>query len=143
MRKAIDDGYPQISMMTYGCRPGVLVLYDNYPFPSRTRLSAYAVMVGMYGLEQVLIGPATVGSVRSRFVDIVFGPKRKVSPEYNRALSAVGHLYRNSEDLIALDLFQNVHATVRLKPSRLSGSGVRHFCLAAKQPGVPQEWEPI
>jgi hypothetical protein len=143
VRKAIDDGYPQIRRMTHGCRPGILVLYDNYPPPPRRYLDPEAIRVGIYGLEQVLIAPDMNESVRSRFVDIVFGPKQKVGPRHNRALSAVGRLYQDSADHIALDLFQNVYATVRLNPSRLSGSAVRHHRLEVKRLGMSQEWERI
>ena len=77
--------------MTHGCRPGILVLYDNIHLP-HIHLDPYAIKTGMYGLEQVLIAPAMDGSIRSRFVDIIFGPRKKVGPERNRALSAIGHL---------------------------------------------------
>ena len=142
VRKEIDDGYPQLRAMTHGCRPGILVLYDNVHMP-HIHLEPYAIKAGMYGLEQVLIAPAIDGSVGSRFVDIVFGPKRKVGPERNRALSAVCHLYKDAADHVGLEVFHNVYAAVPLNPARLAGSTIRHHRLAVKQPGVSQEWEHI
>ena len=94
----------------------------------------------MYGLEQVVMTPSPSGSLAWRIVDTVFGPKRKVGPYRNRALSAVGRLYRESTERVAVDMYHNVYARVRLKPSML-GPSVRHYRLGAKNPGMSQEWE--
>jgi len=141
-RKAIDDGYPQLRATTHGWWPGIIVLYDNVQLP-RIHLDPYAIKTGMYGLEHVLIAPPASGAVRSRMVDIIFGSKKKVGPTRNRALSAVGHLYRDSSDWLGLHLYHNVYARAPLKTSRLRSSAVRHYRLTPKRSGLAQEWEPI
>jgi hypothetical protein len=140
VRKAIDDGYPQLRAMTHACWPGILLLYDNLHLPT-VHLDPYAIKTAMYGLEQVVMAPSVDGSLRSMIIDTIFGPKRKVGPERNRALSAVGHLYRESADRLGVDLYHNIYAAAPLKPSRLQASSVRHYRLATKEPGMSQEWE--
>ena len=140
VRKAIDDGYPQLRAMTRGCWPGILVLYDDFHLPTM-HLDPYAIKTGMYGLEQVVIAPGIDGSVGSRIIDTIFGPKRKVGPERNRALSAVGQLYRESADRVRLDLYHNIYTAAPLEPSSLQAASVRHYRLAVKKPGMPQDWE--
>ena len=139
IRRAIDDGYPQLRELTGRCRPGVLVIYDNVHLPT-IHVDPYSFKTGMYGLEKIILA-RTPDSIRSRIVDTVFGPKRKVGPERNKALSAVAHLYRSSAEQIGLDVYHNLYAALPLNPRRLGAPSARHFRLSEKQPGVSQEWE--
>lgn len=140
VRKVINEGYDQIKSMTHGCWPGIIVVYDNIKFP-HVHLDPYAIKVGMYGLEHILMVPSPDASLPSRIVDKVFGSKKKVGPKRDRALSAIARLFRLSADRIGLDVYHNCYARAPLAPKRLRSSSVRHYRLGTKQPGVGQDWE--
>ena len=140
VRKVIDEGYDQIKSMTRGCWPGIIVVYDNIRF-THTHLDPYAIKVGMYGLEHIIIARSSDGSLPSRVVDKIFGSKKKVGPRRNRALSALGHIHRVSRDEIGLDIYHNAYARSPLPFQRLVGPRIRHYKIGEKEPGVGQEWE--
>ena len=141
LRGILSTAASQLKSRTKLATPGLLMLYDNTG-PLGGHLDSYHIKTAMYGLEQVVFRQTPDGPTLSKCEDIRFGPKRKVSPDRNRALSAVGRLQQYG-DRLYVDIFHNCFAAVPLEASLLRTAGVRHFRLAEKVPGEGQEWEEL
>jgi hypothetical protein len=129
----------QLKSRTRLTTPGLVMLYDNTG-PLGGHLDPYHIKTAMYGLEQVVFRQTPDGPTLSQYEDVRFGPKRKVAPDRNRAVSAVGRL-QEYEGRLHVDLFHNCFAAAPLEASLLRTTAVRHFRLADKVPGQGQEWE--
>jgi len=140
VRSAIASGAGQLRATTKGLLPGLLVVHDNTGLDFHAR--PYHVQAAMFGLEVVQIAPPQIAGRKWRLLGIQFGPKRKTTPDHNRAVSAVAILYSGTDDRPRLDVFHNPYTTRRLVAVRWVASTVRHFCLGEPDEEGRRAWVP-
>lgn len=121
--------------------PALLVLYNNVFL--RFHTDPYQILVGMYGLEQFIIAVPNDPKVRPYFKGKKFGPKRRMTPDHNTTISAIGVITLNpldDENSPALIVYHNVFARNPFNPELLRPYSVSQFTLPEAVPGKRQEW---
>ena len=87
------------------------------------------VRIAMYGqITAPVLVPADP-SVSPQFLPPKWGGKKSVSQEHNRALSAVGVLYKTVAGDVGLTFYHNIFATQPLKPDWLRVPDVKHYTV--------------
>ena len=135
-RLKIQSGARQLKARGGGLKPTMLVLYDNVPFGSRAT-DPYEIKTAMYGIEKLDLA---VGREHVSVVDRGFGPKRKMTPESNRSISALAALIKPWNSKARLVVYHNLHAAVPLNWRAFQGPNIVHFTLSGKRRGEFQEW---
>lgn len=87
------------------------------------------VRIAMYGQITVPILVPTDPSVEPQFLSPKWGGKKSVSKKHNRALSAVGVLYKTIGGDVGLTLYHNIFATHAFHPDWLRGPEVKHYTV--------------
>lgn len=141
IRGKITDASPQIRARTKRRYPGLIVLFEE-GLISR-HLDPYQVRVAMYGLETIVVAVPRNPRSSPYAIDRKFGPRRKMTPEHNTSVSAIGILSEHPNGLPELVIYHNAHAALPLRPDLFSRYGVRQFKLAQPSPGTMADWEEI
>jgi hypothetical protein len=144
IRRELSKANKQLAPLAKGHCPAIAVIYNNVFLRSHT--NPYHVRVAMYGVEQVLFAVPNDPRQRAHFVGVKFGPKRKMTPDHNTTISAVGVLVLNppgdpqSPQLI---IYHNIYAKVPLDPELLRRYGLPQFTLPSGPSSMSREWIPV
>lgn len=141
VRKKIAAAVPQLRTLSEGCLPTLLVLYDAVKFWPEL-LDEYAIKVAMYGIETILISPEAAPEGGASVLARWHGPRRRLTPEHNTTLSAVGIL-SHDEESVGLTVFHNFYAATPLPIVALAAAGIPQYRLdEAPTQGFP-EWQTV
>ena len=140
IRLKIKSALPQLRKLSNNKFPAIIVLYDNVPIES---LDPGDIKSAMYGEEKVtaLVPEGTKAEPIISYVG--FGGKRMTTPQDNRTLSAIAHLYKFQNDLLRIRFYHNIYAHCPLDPNYIRGENIKHFTLLEKTEGKNQEWYEI
>jgi hypothetical protein len=142
VRKAIEHGGPKLRPAAASGSPTLLVIYDNTDVRDST--GSYDVLTGMYGLEAELVEVPHDPAEKTRWLGRGVAGKRKMTPNQNTSISAVGSLYFSGEERVGhLAIFHNVFARIRIAPETLRAERIYHFTLPKTDGGFRMEWEKI
>ena len=141
VRKKISEAAQQIKNRTKRRYPRLLVLFDRGFVAGH--LDPYHIRVAMYGFETVQFAVPRDPQITPYPVGAKYGPKRKMTPEHNTSISAIGVLHASGPGAIQLTLYHNAHASIPLEPMLLGQYGIAQFRLAERAPGVIPGWEQI
>ncbi len=141
LRKKIADCSPQIKALTAGKYPSLLVVFDRGRVAGH--IDPYNIRVAMYGLEQVYIAVPPLGKGSPYATGMGYGPKRKMTPNDNTSISAIGALFMTGPENTLLHIYHNRFAQVPLKPLLLSRYGIEQFELTEETVGTAMEWRKI
>ena len=72
-----------------------------------------------------------------------YGPKRKMTPEHNTTISAIGALSMSRSEVIFLTVYHNRFAKIPLRPARFAPYGVKQFELEEDTIGRTSKWREI
>jgi hypothetical protein len=141
LRRKINDCSEQIRARTLGKRPSILVVFDRGR--AAGHVDPYSVRVAMYGLEQVhlAVPPAGMGSPHA--IGMGYGPKRKMTPDHNTSISAIGALVMAGPQDVRLLVYHNKFARVPLDPTLLGRHGIEQYKLGDDVPGTVALWHRI
>jgi hypothetical protein len=134
VRSVIDTAGRQLRARAKEQIPAMIVLFNTEPY-LRHHTESYAVRVGMYGLDTIVLGVPSDPSKPSRLVDRRFGPKQKMTKSDNNSISAIA-VFENND----LCVYHNIHAEIPLRPQLLHGRASRQFTLERKRDGAFQQW---
>jgi hypothetical protein len=141
IRTKIKKKLAQIKVRTEGIYPGILVLFDWGQISSY--LDPYDIRVAMYGLEQIHINVPRNTEVSPYATGMSYGPKRKMTHNYNTSISAIGVLSTPGPSEIVLHVYHNKYAAVPLDPRLLSKHGIHQFQLEDEVPGKTAKWKDL
>ena len=141
VRGMIADASPQIKARAAGQSPSLLVLFDRGMVAGH--LDPYHVRVAMYGLEQLHIAVPHVPSQRPYAVGWGYGPKRKMTPNSNTSISAIGILFMTGPESIHLHVYHNAFAAMPLDFALLGAFKIPQFHLAEAEPGRNANWAEV
>ncbi len=140
VRNKIKKAGPQLSKLSKGKYPSMLVLYNNLPFILKNPVEPYDVRVGMYGLETIVLSVPEDYSKSPSVIDRKFGPKRKLTEEHNTSISAIGVLINRNDKGLFFNIYHNEYAKIQI-PFRVLGSrNANEYILSKNQQGEFQEW---
>lgn len=141
VRKKINSSSQQIKTETKGIHPSILVLFDSGQ--KYSHLDPYDIRVGMYGLEQVYFALPPVGSEAPYVTGSGYGPKRKMTPEHNTSISAIGALFRPRSGEVLLHVYHNKFALVPLDVKLLRKYEIPQFELEREMSGTTAMWREV
>ena len=144
VRRELSKANTQLATLAKGRCPALVVVYNNVFLCFHT--DPYNVRVGMYGVEQVVVAVSGDANVSPQYVGLKFGPKRKMTPEHNTTISAVGVLTLNPPgDLQSpqLIVYHNVYARQPLYPELLRPYGILQFTLPRGSPNASRDWTAV
>jgi hypothetical protein len=72
-----------------------------------------------------------------------YGPNRKMTPDHNTSISAIGALFMTGSGEAFLNVYHNKFAQVPLKPALLGQYGVEQFELEDETIGITPKWRKI
>ena len=136
----IQDSSPQIKARGVGIHPSILILQDR---TARGHLDPYQVRVAMYGLEQMHIVLPPFLSANPYSSGMTYGPKRKMTPECNTSISAIGVLNMRGPDKVTFSVYHNTYAAVPLQPTLFAAYDVFQFKLEEERFGVTAQWKEV
>lgn len=121
VRDKIKDSYHQIKRFAKAdSRPGILVLYNNTGMIGSSRIDAYHVLTGMFGLQTVPIrvsrSPENPPLVGPDFL----GPKKSVRESEKRYLSGILVLREHYERGLIGNLYHNPFARFPVEREQMS-----------------------
>ena len=109
VREKIRASYGQIKRFAEPERsPGILVLYNNSGMMGLGRIDHYDVLTAMFGLQSVNVSVQNDGE--PTFGPDFLGPKKSVSPDFNRYLSGILTLFEHYERGLIVFFYHNPHA---------------------------------
>lgn len=142
IREKIRQCSRQLKARTAGRHPGMLVLYRNGEFGYFTpHLTA-----AMYGTTVIDIAvPPGDQSVRPHVLGARFGPGKRMTPDHNTSISAVGVLFRGGPNWdFDFLVYHNAHAAIPIEPGLLNQHGIRQLHMdfesgrwVSNKPGLP------
>ncbi len=140
VRLKINSALPQLRELSNNKFPAIIVLYDNVPIGS---LDPGDIKSAMYGEEKVTV--LVPEGVKAKPIISYVGPggKRTTTPQDNRTLSAIAHLYKFQNNLLGITFYHNIYARCPLDPNCIRGENIKHFTFSKKAEGKNQEWYEI
>lgn len=126
--KAIQHGYGQLASLARGRCPGLLVIYNNVGHDP-THTDPMMVRIALYGQITVPVLVPADPSINPTFLPPKWGAKKSVSKEHNRALSAVGVLYKTVGGDVGMTFYHNVFASHAFTPDSLRAPDVKHYVV--------------
>ncbi len=141
VRKKIYKSSPQIKAKTDGVYPSILALFDGAPLSDH--LSNYNIRVAMYGLEEIHIAVPEDPKISSYITGKSYGSERKMTPNDNKSISAIGVLHTTSRKEIDLDLYHNKYASNPLDPKLFQNYAIAQFVLGEGVNGGTAQWERV
>jgi hypothetical protein len=138
IREKIKESYGQIKRFTEveNCS-GVLVLYNNSGMVGLGRLDHYHVLTGMFGLQTVPISIPRDPQRQPIYGPDYFGPKKSVTANRNRYLSAIITLYEHHKNGLTVYCYHNPHAIHPIHPALINVTN----CVQYKFSSVKLNWE--
>lgn len=140
IRKALQNGAPQLKRISEGRLPAVLVVYNFSGVSVHT--DPYAVATAMQGLDVIDVAVSKEASQPHQFGEPRSGPKKKMTATDNTTVSAIAVLGHNLDGSLRLDVFHNRHAKNRLEPDLLRGPQLHHWRLPEGARSSLVSWEP-
>ena len=144
VRREIDHAKQQLrAAKALGC-PAMVIIHNAVFLSDHT--APYHIRVAMYGEQQVILDVPTDPSLRARLRGSRFGGKRKVGPQHNTTLSAIGVLQSFTLDRITstqLIIYHNRHAAVPLAQESLRRHGIRQFTIVPEAPNDFVDWTDV
>ena len=141
VRKKISEAGPQIRQRTKHRFPGLLILFDQgFGF---NHLDPYSIRVAMYGLDTIQLAVPRDARRDPRIQEAKSGPKKKMTPDNNTSISAIGVLFYPERAVIELTVYHNAHAAIPLRPEFLQLYGIRQYRLGSANDGEIAQWEEI
>jgi hypothetical protein len=141
IREKIRQCAGQLKTRTAGRHAGMLVLYRE------GGLGYFDVHVtaAMYGTMVIDIAVPLDHSVRPYIVGKRFGQGRRMTPDHNTSISAVGVVFRGGPNWdFDLLVYHNAYAAVPIEPRLLTQHGIRQFHMdfdsgrwVSSKPGRP------
>lgn len=111
VREKIKDSYHQIKRFSEAeGRPGILVLYNNTGMVGSSRIDAYHILTGMFGLQTVPIRASSNPGDRPQVGPDFLGPKKSVTDTRNRYLSGILVLLEHYQRGLIANLYHNPFA---------------------------------
>jgi hypothetical protein len=138
VRGKISDAGPQIRARAKYKYPGLLVLFDTGRIGSY-HTDPYQIRVAMYGLEAIVIAVPNSPRFPPRAIGRKYGPRRKMTPNDNTSISAIGVLALQS-GIVHLTIYHNDHAAIPLAPALFARYGVPQFRLESASQGAVADW---
>ena len=128
VRHKINKSGPQIRARTEGRYPGMLVLYDT---TGHGWLDPVQIEAAMYGPLTLELAVPQDPSIKPYKVRDKFGPGRKMTPNANTSVSAIGAIIRSGyEDWnFNLVVYHNAHAAIPIDPALLDRHGIRQATM--------------
>lgn len=127
IRKAIHRAAPQLKALSKGECPAMLVVYNNRA--SKLHTDPYAVATAMQGLDVVPVLVPKDPSLSPQFQETRSGPGKKMTPNANTTISAIGVLVTDFDDATHLCIYHNRHARHPIDPEWLRQPRVHHYRL--------------
>ena len=141
VRKKIGDCSSQIKARTGGTLPSMLVVFD------RGRVVGHAdadnIRVAMYGMEQVYIALPPIGEGEPYATGMGHGPRRKMTPEHNTSISAVGTLFMTGPLDVHLHVYHNCFARVPLDTRLLARHHIPQFQIGEPRTRSASAWHEV
>lgn len=120
--------------------PMLVVLYDN-SMNRTTKLDQYELLVGMYGLESVILAFPQDKHRSPYSVGMKYGTKSQTNKQHNTSISALAVIVEKDNNLV-LDIYHNKFASVPLSNYDISGEYISHYRLACgNEPFDRPTWE--
>ena len=144
-RKKISDSSAQIKAGIQGIYPSILVLCDIEHGCGQVagHTDSYNIRVGMYGLEQIHFSVSRDSNVTPYITGISYGPKKKMTSNQNKTISAIGVLSTPTKNNIRLDIYHNFYAKHPLDPVLIAKYGVRQFRVFEERSKITGRWQKI
>jgi hypothetical protein len=130
----------QLKARSIGVLPTLLIVFNAR---GGQHVDPYNVRVAMYGLEQIHFEVPPVGKGSPKAIGMSHGPKRKMTPDANTSISAVGSLVVPRPDEMHLPVYHNCFAAIPLRPSLLGRFGVRQFEIGEPTECGASEWHEV
>lgn len=140
VRKKIAACSAQLKARSRGRLPSILVVFDGRV---AGHVDAYNIRVAMFGLEQLHIAVPPLGQGKPTAIGMSHGPKRKMTPETNTSISAIGSLFMSGPDAIHLHVYHNCFAAIPLPHGLLGRYGVPQFEISEPTDRGASEWYEI
>ncbi|MGA2261753.1 MAG: hypothetical protein ABSH28_09980, partial [Acidobacteriota bacterium] len=141
LRKKISDCSAQIKARAEGIHPSLLVVFDRGRVAGH--IDPYNIRVAMYGLEQIYLAVPPIGAGSPYATGMGYGPKRKMTPEDNTSISAIGALFMTGPEETWLHVYHNRFARVPLAPALLGQYNIEQFELGEEENGATSKWRAI
>ena len=123
VRKKIANASKQIKALTKGRHPGMLVLTATDWIRALHHLDGYAIKTAMYGLQTVEFAVPRDPSTSPYPVGSKFGPKKKMTPDANTSISAVGVLVPTAAGTPRLVVYRNLYAAIPIEAAVIGRLG--------------------
>jgi len=140
VRRKITKSAKQISNLSKGKYPGMLVLYSS--IISINPLNEYEMKVAMFGLDSIVVSVPDSMNNMPQVLDKKYGPKKKLTPSHNRSISAVAVLTENSGTL-DLTVYHNHHAAIKIPAGVFKKIGCQEFILSNNNRNKFPSWRKL
>ncbi|MFQ5965042.1 MAG: hypothetical protein ACE5KZ_12260 [Candidatus Scalinduaceae bacterium] len=121
--------------------PMLVALYDN-SMNRITKLDPYELLVGMYGLESVILALPQDKHQAPYSVGMKYGTKSQTNRQHNTSISALAVIIEKDNNLMLDILYHNQFASVPLTNYDISGENISHYRLACgNEPFDRPTWE--
>lgn len=127
VRKAIRSAAKQLKALSKGECPTMVVVYNNSGAKQHT--DPYSVSTAMQGLDVVPVLVPKDPSISPQFQETRFGPGKKMTPNANTTISAIGVLVHDFDDRTHLCIYHNRHARHPIDPEWMRHPLVHHYRL--------------
>ncbi|MCA1602715.1 MAG: hypothetical protein LC776_14100 [Acidobacteria bacterium] len=141
VRNKIAKCSPQIKARTAGQHASLLVLFDRGQ--AAGHIHPDILRVAMYGLEQVHFSVPPIGMGSPYSTGMSYGLKRKMTPEDNTSISAIGALFMTGPEAVSLTVYHNRYAKLPLRPALFAAYGIDQFELDEDAFGRTSKWREI
>jgi hypothetical protein len=141
IRKAIRSAAPQLKARSKGECPTMVVVYNNSG--AKQHADPYSVATAMQGLDVVPVLVPKDSSISPQFQDARSGPGKKMTPNANTTISAIGVLVTDFDDQTHLCVYHNRHAVNPIEPDWLRAERVHHFRLPEGAASSLDGWEKV
>jgi len=141
VRKKIDRSSAQIKARAMGKYPSIMILFDRGRLFGH--IDPYNIRVAMYGLEQIHIALPPLGSASPYATGMSYGPKRKMTQEYNTSISAIGALWTPGPNQMELLVCHNKFAAIPLDPQLFGSHGIEQLELDEETAGTTAKWKSV
>jgi hypothetical protein len=138
VRKKIAAQGGQIRARTEGCKPGVLILFDDGQ--TIRHLDPYQIRVAMEGFDTVVLAVPKDPREEVRTLGTKAGPRKKMTQNDNTSISAIGVLSLTKEGQPDIQIYHNRHAQVPLPPGIVAAVGIPQFQMSDGPEGAVRDW---
>lgn len=137
VRRKIAKSAKQISNLSKGKYPGMLVLYSS--IISINPLNEYEMKVAMFGLDSIVVSVPNSMNNMPEILGKKSGPKKKLTPNHNTSMSAIA-VFTDSSGIPNLTVYHNHHAAIKIPPTVFKKVGCQQFMLSNNNKGEFPSW---